>query len=279
MRSSLSTGLVLLFISFSFLFLGHHFGGRQGLLIGFILALSFIAIIYFNSDHRIRKLYAHRKLEGQDPWGLLPICEDIAKKIGIPCPEIYTFSFTTPTCLILGRHWGNAAIVLSDSLLERFSLDEVKSIVCLNFVRIQKKDSLSLGIAGALCGFLLAITSFFDNLLFWHWDRFLSTQPFYGPFSKLVYPIIYFILWLSTKSRSYYMADKLAAEILDDSNKVAEVLWKLHSFAATNPMEVPIDISALFIVNPLSKKWPSSLFHMGPSFDQRIKKLTGHFPL
>ena len=91
-----------------------------------------------------------------------------------------------------------------------------------------------------------------------------------------LFRLLYF---LCIPNRVYYEADALAARLVQDPKDIAQVLWKLESYTATQPMQVPHDMAHLFVVNPLPKEdWYSRLGYQ-PNFEQRIRKLIGYFPI
>ncbi len=252
---------------------GFHLAGRQGLLLGFFLSFLLAAFIYYYADVRLIAWMKGKRLEGHDPWGILEISLDLAKKAKMPVPKIYVCRFSCPTAISIGRSWKNSKIFISESLLEKLDEKELKAVLAHEFAKIHRLDTLNFGISSIIAAAVLSASHFLDNLL----PR--KDKDKIGPISRGLAPIISIMAFVSISQKNYYQADKLASSWLEKPEDLAMVLWKLQSYAYSQPLEIPVDMAHLFIVNPLPRNTWTRYFHPQPSFESRIENLVGYFPL
>ena len=132
---------------------------------------------------------------------------------------------------------------------------------------------------------LLSIANVFDTACrFLIFGKKIESHIIAQPFTRLFAPLAGVLLQLSIRPSFYFSSDQLASEMLKNRDDVsekdlAEALWKLNSYALTEPFQCPISMSHMFVVNPLtSEKW-NSYFHAQPSANNRIRALIGHYPI
>lgn len=280
MRGPTKAWMFLLLLSMLIVLAGHTIGDRQGLLWSVSIALSINSFIYFYGDIRLHNTYPGRQLEGQDPWGLLELCQAMASRIRIPAPKIYLIDETSPQCFALGRSWKNGKIFLTKGLLDRMSKEELKAVLAYEMTAIKKLDTLAFTVAGALCDVVLSICGLFDIIL--RWIIGAKSDPYSNQshlFTLVVAPIAGSLVRLTVGNQIYYNNDALASELCGDPRVLATVLWKLDSYAATYPLLTPPAMAHLFIVNPLTNRGWTRYFHAQPSVERRIRKLVGYYPI
>lgn len=274
MNNSSKTILFLGLLSVTIILTGKHFLDRQGLLLGFILALSLNTIVYLYSDLRLKKLFHTKKMEGQDPWGASRMLEKLASKMKLPLPELYICQLPVPTSFSVGRNWNNAAIIISESLLETLEADEVEAIIAFEMTQIKNMDTLSNGVSSALAGGVLSIGKIFDKIF-----HQKSKADKAGFSTGLVAPIASFFVRMGTSPQAIFRADQESSKVTGKPEALAHAIWKLESYAATNPMRIPEDTAHLFIVNPLPRRGWNKIFHSQPKTKARIKNLIGQYPI
>jgi heat shock protein HtpX len=266
----------MLLSSLALLLIGQKLGERQGLLLGFILAMVWNFMIYYYSDQRLFHIFGGRALEGQDPWGLLQMRDALARKAKVPPPQIWICNLESPTAFSLGRSLQNSAIYLSEPLLQKLQPEELRAVLALEIAKIKRLDTLNYGIASILCAIFFGLTQILDHVIFFAW-AFQKRKVLPITFT-MTYPVKW-LLQLTLNPKNFYEADQLAAEIYGDPRALAQVIWKLHSYVNTQPLQVPVDTAHLFVVNPLPHVGWAKHFDFQPSFQNRIKKIVGHFPI
>jgi heat shock protein HtpX len=274
----LKAWIFLIVMSVALMMAGYTFGDRQGLLVGVGLALGINSLVFFYGDLRTLSLFRGRRMEGQDPWGLLPLVKKLASQIKIPTPDVYVVEHPTPQTFSIGRGWKDAKFCVTRGLLDILSPQELEVIIAVELTRIRRLDIFSFQVASALSDGILIVCNFFDRLIA------LVIGSFYNPrrphfFQRLFSPVAALVVRLIVGPQNYLLADRQAAEWLRNAKSLALVLWKIESYAATQPLPTPPSMAHLFIVNPLTGSPHDQYFCVHPSLKQRIEYLLGYYPL
>ncbi len=280
MNQNTRAWVFLSILSAVFLIFGEVLGGRQGLLIGFILALTLNFYLFFAGDARILKYFNVEHVKGQDPWGLQELVKNVARSISTAAPQVFLSSSPVPFAFSIGRLWGSSKVILSEGLLKKLTPEELKIVVTLQVLQIQKLHNHTSGLLGQ-----------FSELLFLGahgLDRFLEFLNIFTKnneihfFQNLISPLGTLLMRTQIKPESFLHTDLASIEFLPAEKnpaQLAEVLWKLHSYATTQPLAMPPSMAPLFVVNPLTGRANARYFDFHPSIEARIKNLLGHYPL
>lgn len=270
----------LALLSFLLIFAGHAVLEREGLLFGLMLALSINCYVYFYEDKRILSLFESHLVEGRDPYGLSQIAEKLADRAKIPIPRLVIVPDEAPQSLVVGHSLTKGTIVVSQGLLQKFSRAEVEAVLAYQMANIKSLNILVFAVGSFLSSSLLFIAESLDTIL-----RFLIVEkknPNYALsqiFTRSVSPVIGLLLRLSIRPQFYYSADSVAAQWLSDGKILAEVLWKLQSYSATQPFSAPLSTTHAFVINPLPKKGWMRHYHAQPPIEKRIAALIGYYPI
>lgn len=260
--------------------MGQTTGGREGLLWGVGIALSINSLIYFYTDLRLNHLFHGQRLEGEDPWQALATLKGLCKKARIPIPQLIVLEQSAPQSMVMGRHPKSARVIVTRGLLEEFNTTELKAVLAFHVAAIKRQDILAFTVASAFLDTLLTICRIFDGIF-----RILvganknrhSTQSHL--FSVLCSPLAGFLLRLNVGQTNYLASDKMAAELCDDPQGLAKVLWKLSSYSLTRPLSIPASTAHLWMVNPLTNHGWARYFHVQPKVELRIRNLVGYYPI
>ena len=251
MNSSIKTYSVLTSLFLTLLVSSYLWLGRPGLLWGFLACLLLHWFIYFHSDKRLIHLFSARKLEGRDPWRLLEILEKLSQKARIPTPQVYIVTCPSLNAFSIARHHKHSAIIISESIPQTFTPDELEAVLAHEVACIKRLDTIAMSVSSALMS---------------------------GPFF-LLFPITALIRRFIVTPKTYFAIDSLAAKLTNSPKNLAQALWKLQSYASTQNLNVPISTAHLFIVNPLTKAYYARYFQAQPPVEKRIQKLIGYFPI
>jgi len=267
----------LMILSLFCLWLGQKVGERQGLLAAFFVVFAFNTYIYYYSSRRIERALQPKRIEGHDPWGIIGSLNKYCQKAYTPVPEVYSCRLDSPTSLAFGRSPTQSCIVISDSLLKLLSEDELDTLIAMEVARTKKIDTLALAMFSCLMAFILGLAKWIDQLVFLQILRKKEKRAM--PMTNLCLSLCRVAFTLCVPKKHYFETDKLAASLVGEPKKVAQLLWKIESYTSTQPSEVTLDMAHLYIVNPLPRRhWYSRLKYQ-PNFEQRIKKLIGYFPI
>ncbi len=278
-RTSLKVWLFLGSLSVGLLVAGEKVGHRHGLLAGFLLALLMNALIFFYGELCLLRRFSIERLEGQDPWGLLSSLETLCRKAGIPVPRLFLADVATPTSLSVGMSSNSHAILLAHSISQEFTPTEVEAILAFEVARLKRHDTLASTAAAAMTGGLSTLARLLDQVLFLQFLRRSAKGCQFRPTSFLFSPLIGLLARVAIGQKNYFESDALAASLIEDPQRMARVLWKLHSFQTTRPIDVAPSDTPLFIVNPLTSCGWYRYFQVQPTIERRIRRLIGHYPI
>lgn len=247
---------------------------------GVIIVLSINSWLYFYSEIRLENIFPGQLIEGQNAWGLLDSARKFSLIARIPVPKIVILPSSSPQAMVMGRSWSSATIYLTEGLLRALSPTEREAVIAYQISCIKKLDTLIFTFASAITGLIFSASRAID-LLF---------RGILGPksdqrsrqnhlFSWFMAPFATLIVKVAIGSGRYITNDSLAATWIKDPKALAQALWKLESYAATKPLEIPPSTAPLFIVNPLTGHGWTRYFHVHPSVERRIKNLIGYYPI
>lgn len=284
---------VLMSVLSVILIMGGHSLGRFGLLLGFLLALSMNTLVFFYADFRLDALFPGTRLEGQDPWGLLRQTRELARALGTQMPALVIIHSSTPLAFSAGLLADRSRIYLSDELIKRLSMDEIRIVIAFELQRLKTHQTSMATAASALVGLITFTARWIDNLILFRWVfAFLPGAKLrretllrhsgivLGPMTLLVSPLVAALVRLSISRRAVIESDRVAGDVTNaGKGSVARTLWKLDSYAKTRPFPVNLAEAHLFTVSPLTR-YPMWRFASAqPSIESRLKALTGFEPL
>ena len=265
-------------VSLLLLLAGLKLGDRHGLLIAFLIALAMNAAVFFFAELRLAKRFRAEVLEGQDPWGMLSCLTRLSEKAGLPTPKLYLIDIATPTALSYGMASGQNTVLISEGLVREFTKNEIEAVLALEIARLSRQDTALSTAAAAVTASIGAFARAIDNYFFFR--NFRTKRIMRGqPTTKFLFPLVALLVRLLIRRRDYLAADRFAASLIDDPQRIAEVLWKLHSFQNTLPFEIKVTDVSLFAVSPLERSRWYRRFQPQPSLEQRIKLLIGYYPI
>ncbi len=273
MSNSLKVWLFLISTTILILISGYYIGERQGLFIGFLLALGINYLLFFFGESHLLSQFQAVEVEGQDAWGLNNIVRHYARKAGIPKPRVYIIAHANPVAFALGRSLHHSAITLSLGLIERLSSEQIEAIVALQTTQIRSLDTFAFGMSSTLANAILGFAKILDSMWL---PKYFSRSLNWQPFGQIFAPVAWLILRLSINPLTYYQNDLQAAELLEKPNLLAETLWRLDAMNTAQPMKVPLCTEHLFVVSP-NRNEKKLITH--PSVEQRIRKLIGYYPI
>lgn len=259
--------------------LGQLVADRRGMIWGLTISLGINACIYFFGHRRLLNIFPLVRLEGQDPWGLLPLVEKLAVKAGVAVPEVYLTPLWIPTTWSAGHSWRTSKIILSEGLIRELPLEQIAASVAFELARIRRHDTLAIGMA---VGIASCVTFPF---------RFLQAHKFKHPIVSSVaamtakclqwalQPVSAFLVRCALSRNDVYSADKETSELIGQSNVWGETLWNIASFSHRYQLPVEWGDAAAFTMTPISFEHWTRLLDPQPHPEDRIFRLLGRFPV
>lgn len=263
--------LFLIALCLTLLIVGFEAAGRAGLLFGFIGAVALVALIFVFGESRLLAGFSARRWRGQDPWGLLSLIDRTSQKIGGPTPQLYLIESDAVTAFSLAFSLQKPLICVSTGLLQKLTPEEVEAVVVHQVCHVHRFESFSFGVVTILANSLMGLGLFFDQ--FWPVNLFVSRKQ--SPFLSLFSPIGWALTRSVVRKRTYFETDLEAASVLENRDRLGEVLWRLQGLAETRPLTVPPGTSHLFIVDPQGFTQKNFFLRAHPPLQDRLRELIG----
>lgn len=261
----------LIFIGLGFLFVGEHWGGRAGLLLGFTLAVALNALFYFLGESRLLTTLGARPLRGVDAWGLSAIVEKIAKRMNRPVPQLFVMNHPTATAFSTGLNSRRPSLCVSTGLLEKFPSEDLEAVLAQQLCQQEGLNRFGFGVASVVSNTLMRIGDFLDAL--WPPNFFFGKKQ--RPFLTLLSPLGWLILRPTVNRAGWYETDRAAAELIQSRERLGEALWRLEGLAQARPLRVPPCTGHLFIVNPEGGRQRNFFLRSHPPLRDRLRALIG----
>src|ERR1700733_2081429 len=150
MTNTLKTWIYLLILTALIMTLGEALGGRQGLLLGFVVALGMNFFSYFYSDQMVLSTYHAIPVEGVDPYGLQNIVTKLAERAGIPKPKVYIIPTETPNAFATGRNPMHASVAATEGILRILNKEELEGVLAHELSHVNHRDTLIMAVAALL---------------------------------------------------------------------------------------------------------------------------------
>lgn len=273
--NSTKVWLFILLTSIALLILGHQLANRLGLFVGLFLALTMNFFLFFYGENRLLEKLGAKRWRGQDPWGLNVLLTATCEKLAIKKPMLCVFEHNSVAAFSIGLPWGRSSIAFSTGLLKKLSAAEIEAVLVHQVCHIQRLDSFLFGVSSLLANSIVGFGDFLDQ--FWIPNFFFQKKQ--KIFRTLLSPLGWIIIKSVVRNRVYFENDLLAAELIEDRRRLAEVLWRLDALSENTPRLVPACTSHLFIINPEGLLQKNMFLKSHPPTSERIKRLIGYYPI
>jgi len=265
---ALMTGLTLLFIWF-----GGMIAGDTGMILAFLGAGAMNFYAYYHSDTQVLKHYNAIAVDEDSAYGLYEIVERLTYKANIPMPAIYIIPEQQPNAFATGRNYENAAVAVTEGLLDMMTEEEVEAVIAHELSHIKHYDMLIGTVTATIAGAIAMLANF--AMFFGGGDR---ERPNFIVMIALMFimPMAASLIQMTVSRNREYLADEGAAEMTGHPEWLQSALAKLDSYARGTVMhDADPQTAHMFIINPFTGKDVSfsQLFATHPSTQDRIDRL------
>jgi heat shock protein HtpX len=276
MGNQLKTTLLLASLTAIIILIGRYFGGQQGMMFAFILAIVMNMGSYWFSDKIVLAMYRAKQVTEADSPRLHAIVRRLVQRAGIPMPKVYMIEQPTPNAFATGRNPEHAAVAVTSGILELMRDEEIEGVIAHELAHVKNRDILISSIAATLAGAIMIIATM---------ARFAAI---FGGGSRddrdgggaigllvtaLIAPIAATLIQLAISRSREFHADATGARIAGNPHGLAAALRKLGIASQKIPMHANPSTAHMFIVNPLSGRQLVKLFSTHPPLEERIARL------
>ena len=273
----LLTGLTLLLV-----LLGDRFGGRNGMVLAFVIAAGMNFFSYFFSDKLALRMYSAQPATREQLPRVYQVVERMTQRIGLPLPKIYVIPSDSPNAFATGRNPQHASVAVTNGILNLLNDDELEGVLAHELGHVKNRDILTSSIAATLAGAItmLARMGYWASLFGGYGgggrDRERGGGGIGALFMLILAPIAAMLIQLAVSRSREYEADATGAQITGNPYALASALEKLDAYSKRLPMAASPSTAHLFIVAPvISARDLGNLFSTHPPIPKRIEKLIG----
>jgi heat shock protein HtpX len=282
MGNQIRTTILLAVMTALILWIGHLFGGQQGMIIALFLAAAMNFFSYWYSDKIVLKMYRAQPIAHQQAPELYDMVQELSRRANLPMPKVYVIPQPAPNAFATGRNPEHAVVAVTEGLLNIMDREEVMGVLAHEMAHVKNRDILIGSIAATMAGAIMILASMARWFAFFGGGGGdddegglgivgLIVMSFLAPFAAMI------IQMAISRSREY-LADATGAGFAGHPEGLARALEKLGQHAKRVPMRANPSTAHMFIINPLSGKSMMSLFSTHPPLKERIARLRGHRP-
>jgi heat shock protein HtpX len=273
--NTLKTALLLTSLTLFLLFIGQHFGGRNGMLLAFVIAVGMNFFSYFYSDKLALSMYQAQPATREQLPRVYSVVEQMTQRIGLPMPKIYVIPSDSPNAFATGRNPQHASVAVTQGILNLLNDDELAGVLAHELGHVRNRDILTSSIAATLAGAITILARF--GMFFGGGDGRDRDRGGMGAlFMLILAPIAATLIQLAVSRAREYEADATGAHMTGNPYALASALQKLDTYSRRLPLGASPSTAHLFIVAPLiSGASFANLFSTHPPIAKRIERLVG----
>lgn len=272
------TGLLLAVLTAIFLAVGFLIGGQTGLVIALLVAVGTNAFAYWNSAAMVLRMHNARVVTRMSAPQLHGLVERLAKRAGLPMPQVYVIESDQPNAFATGRDPHHAAVAVTSGILRTLSEDELAGVLAHELTHIRNRDTLTMTVAATIAGAIgfLAQFAFFFGGMFGGSRDGERVNPIVALLAMLLAPLAAALVQAAISRTREFSADRGGAEISGRPLSLAHALARIEQ--AASGTELPSAdrnpaTAHLFIINPLHAGGMANLFRTHPPTEERIRRL------
>jgi len=278
--NTLKTAFLLTLLTLLLVLAGAYFGGRNGMVIAFLIAAAMNFFSYFFSDKLALSMYRAQPVTREQLPRAYAVVERMTQRLGLPMPKIYVIPTDSPNAFATGRNPQHASVAVTHGILNLLNDEELEGVLAHELGHVKNRDILTSSIAATLAGAITVLA----RMGFW-----ASIFTGYGGDSRdrrggglgallmlILAPIAALLIQLWVSRTREYEADATGAHITGNPYALASALEKLDAYSKRLPMQASPTNAHLFIVAPMiSASDLAGLFSTHPPIPKRIERLIG----
>jgi len=274
------TTVLLIALTLILVWVGSMFGGRQGAVYAFAIAMGMNFFSYWFSDKIVLKMYGAREVSDQESPTYYGIVKELVTRAGLPMPRTYIIPTQAMNAFATGRNPGHAAVAVTEGMLNSLSREELRGVLGHELAHVRNRDILISTIVATIAGavMMLANMARWASIFGGYGGRNDEEEGSGGGgfailFLAILAPIAALLIQMAISRSREYAADKGGAQLTGSPLGLASALEKLQQAAMVRPMDAGQTTAHLFIVNPLSGRSFAAIFSTHPPIEERIKRL------
>lgn len=272
------TAVLLIALTVLLIWVGSMFGGQQGAIFAFAIAMCMNFFSYWFSDKIVLKMYGASEISERDSPTYYSVVRELTANANLSMPKMYIIPTNSMNAFATGRNPRHAAVAVTEGLMNSLSSEELKCVIGHELSHIRNRDILISTIVATIAGAVMMLA----NIA--RWGAMFGGFGGRGEedrrggglaviFLAILAPLAALLIQMAISRSREYAADSGSARLTGNPLGLASALGKLHQAAIARPMRAGRSTAHLFIVNPLSGRSFMSIFSTHPPVEERIKRL------
>jgi heat shock protein HtpX len=276
--NGLRTAALLGGLSGLLLLLGQAFGGSQGLVMGFMLAIGMNFFSYFFSEKIALTMYQAQPVTPSDNphvYGrIYPMVQRLCQRMNLPIPRLWVIPDHSPNAFATGRNPSHSSVAFTAGLLDLMNDREVEGVLAHELGHIKNRDILTSSVAATVA----AAITFVARMAMFMSPRHSDDEeggmsPIGALFMAILAPIAAMLIQMAISRTREFAADATAAEYCGSPDGLISGLQKLESWSHRIPMDASPATAHMFIIKPFSGSVFMKLFSTHPPTEERVAAL------
>ncbi|NYF89815.1 zinc metalloprotease HtpX [Tunturiibacter empetritectus] len=271
--------LLLVLLTVFLILIGDRFGGRNGMVLAFVLSVAFNFGTYFFSDKIALRMYNAQAVTREQLPRAYAAVERLTAKQGLPMPKIYVLPTESPNAFATGRNPQHASVAVTHGILQLLDDEELEGVLAHELGHVRNRDILTSSIAATLAGAITMVArmGYYASLFGGGGGRDRrGGGGLQALLMIIVAPIAASLIQLWISRTREFEADATGAATTGNPYALARALQKLDEYSKRIPMEASPSNAHLFIVAPLlGSGGIAGLFSTHPPMKERIQRLIG----
>lgn len=260
-------GAFIFAVCLGFLFIGYQWGGRYGLFVALLFAIGWMSLIWSSDEAHWLDEFDGKRLEGQDPWGILTKVDAGARRLHVEPPAVYMVSSKSSFLLSLTLGMTQDALIVSRRVIDHFTDEEVEALLLSELASLWLRKRFRYRWFHLLALSIVRFSEVFEMLI----PRGKQT----GIFRRVSQPLSRAFLKIFLWNRFEMERDRVTLSIISDRRPLASAMWKLKALAQVYPLRAPPGSEHLFIVSPDRTEDEGGFFSLHAPLAARMRRILG----
>ena len=271
--NTLKTTLLLTSLTLILVLAGQYFGGSNGALVAFAIAVAMNFFSYFYSDKIALAMYRAQPVTREELPRAYDVVERLTARAGLPMPKIYVIPTDSPNAFATGRNPQHASVAVTHGILNLLTDEELEGVLAHELGHVRNRDILTSSIAATLAGAITILA----RMAFWFGGSRDDNNRGGGAIGAIAMmilaPIAAMLIQMAISRSREYDADAASAKYVGSPYPLIGGLQKLESWSKRIPMDASPSTAHMFIIKPFTGQSLMKLFSTHPATEDRIARL------